>query len=66
MTLGELVLLVFVSNALTFGNGPAMIPLLERTLVEERQVQTTGQLLYAFAIAPVTPGQANDYVTSIG
>lgn len=53
-------------NLVTFGNGPVMIPLLQKTLVEDYQVLTVDQLLYAFAIARVTPGQANMYVASIG
>jgi chromate transporter len=66
MTLWEPVLLIFAYNARTFGNGPVMVPLLQRSLVEERHVLTAEQLLYAFAIARVTPGQANVYVAAIG
>ena len=55
-----------VSNALTFGNGPVLVPLLQGELVQHRQVLTTQQLLYAFTIARVTPGQANLYVASVG
>ena len=51
---------------MTFGAGPTMIPLLQENLVDSRQVLTLDQLLYAFAIARVTPGQANVYVASIG
>ena len=57
---------IFLFNLVTFGNGPVMIPLLQKTLVEDYQVLTVDQLLYAFAIARVTPGQANMYVASIG
>src|SRR5205823_1042679 len=35
-------------------------------LVEERGALTLDQLLYAFAVAQVTPGQANVYVASLG
>jgi chromate transporter len=66
MSLFRLILLIFTFNLLTFGNGPAMIPLLEAELVEKAMVLTNDQLLYAFAIARVTPGQANVYVASIG
>jgi chromate transporter len=62
----EFLLLVFTFNVMTFGNGPVMIPLLQESLVEERGVLTQDQLLYAFTIARVTPGQANVYVASIG
>ena len=66
MGLLELAALVLVFNALTFGNGPTMVPLLQRSLVEARQVIDVDQLLYAFAIARVVPGQANVYVAAIG
>lgn len=66
MSLPDLIFQIFSFNLLTFGNGPAMIPLLQSALVDEAQVLTIGQLLYAFAIARVTPGQANVYVASIG
>ena len=66
MSLLELCALVFTFNALTFGNGPAMIPLLQANLVDRRGVLSTDQLLYAFTIARVTPGQANTYVAAIG
>jgi chromate transporter len=51
---------------MTFGNGPVMIPLLQTHLVDGVRVLTEDQLLYAFTIARVTPGQANFYVASIG
>ena len=51
---------------MTFGNGPVMIPLLQAHLVDGARVLTEDQLLYAFTIARVTPGQANFYVASIG
>jgi chromate transporter len=66
MSLLQLTLVVLVANALTFGNGPVMIPLLQERLVDETGALTLDQLLYAFAIARVTPGQANVYVASIG
>lgn len=66
MSLLELCAVVFTYNALTFGNGPAMIPLLQANLVDRRGVLSTDQLLYAFTIARVTPGQANTYVAAIG
>jgi chromate transporter len=66
MTLLNLVSAMFTYNALTFGNGPVMIPLLQKDLVDSRGVLSEDQLLYAFTIARVTPGQANVYVASIG
>ena len=66
MSLLELCAVVFTYNALTFGNGPAMVPLLQADLVDRRGVLSTDQLLYAFTIARVTPGQANTYVAAIG
>jgi len=66
MSLIELIALIFTFNLMTFGNGPVMIPLLQTSLVEERHVLSVDQLLYAFAIARVTPGQANVYVVAIG
>ncbi len=66
MGLLELCGLVFLYNAMTFGNGPVMVPLLEEDLVDERHVIGGDQLLYAFTLARVTPGQANTYVAAIG
>src|SRR5205085_1144298 len=61
-----LALLIALFNVMTFGNGPVMIPLLHTHLVEGSRILTEDQLLYAFTIARVTPGQANFYVVSIG
>lgn len=58
--------LVFIFNVMTFGNGPVLLPLLQQAFVDERGVLSQDQLLYAFAIARVTPGQANVYVASVG
>jgi chromate transporter len=66
VSLLELCAVVFLYNAMTFGNGPVMVPLLQANLVEDRGVLSTEQLLYAFTIARVTPGQANTYVAAIG
>src|SRR5882762_5470877 len=66
MSLWKLALLIALFNLMTFGNGPVMIPLLQTHLVEGARVLTQDQLLYAFTIARVTPGQANFYVASIG
>ena len=66
MSLWKLTLLIALFNLMTFGNGPVMIPLLQTHLVDGARVLTEDQLLYAFTIARVTPGQANFYVASIG
>src|SRR5205807_5914905 len=66
MSLWKLALLIALFNLMTFGNGPVMIPLLQTHLVNEHGVLTQDQLLYAFTIARVTPGQANLYVAAIG
>jgi chromate transporter len=66
MKLLDLAALIFVFNVMTFGNGPVMVPLLHDHLVIQRGVLTEDQLLYAFTIARVTPGQANLYVAAIG
>lgn len=66
MTLLALLWIIFLFNLVTFGNGPVMVPLLQEELVETRGVLSLDQLLYAFAIARATPGQANMYVASVG
>ncbi|HEV8649080.1 MAG TPA: chromate transporter [Actinomycetes bacterium] len=66
MSLLALCVTVFTYNAMTFGNGPVMVPLLQADLVDRRGVLSTDQLLYAFTVARVTPGQANTYVAAIG
>ncbi|HUZ73486.1 MAG TPA: chromate transporter [Stellaceae bacterium] len=66
MSLGALVGLILGFNLLTFGNGPVMVPLLQRHLVETSGVLTLDQFLYAYAIGRATPGQANLYVAAIG
>jgi len=66
MSLLALTAIIFYFNLITFGNGPVMIPLLQQRLVDQAHVLTFDQLLYAFAIGRVTPGQANVYVTAIG
>lgn len=53
-------------TVITFGNGPVMLPLLDQALVQTRHVITSDQLLYAYAIARVTPGQINLYIAAIG
>ena len=66
MSLIELFFTIFTYNILTFGGGMTMFPLLDEKLVQQVHLLTPDQLLYAFAIARVTPGQANLYVSAIG
>jgi chromate transporter len=66
MSLLGLVTLVLGYNLLTFGNGPVMVPLLQRHLVEGAGILTLDQFLYAYALGRATPGQANLYVAAIG
>jgi len=66
VSLLELCVTVLAYNAVTFGNGPVMVPLLQADLVEGRGVLSSDQLLYGFTIARITPGQANTYVAAIG
>lgn len=66
MTIFELLGIILITNGLTFGNGPVMVPLLQRTFVEERGVMTNDAFLYAFTVGRVTPGPANVYVASLG
>jgi chromate transporter len=66
MSLLGLVGLVLGYNLLTFGNGPVMVPLLQRHLVEGAGILTLDQFLYAYALGRATPGQANLYVAAIG
>jgi len=53
-------------NGMALGNGTVMLSLVRKTFVEENQLLTADQLVYAFAISQVAPGQANLYVASIG
>ena len=63
MTLRDLLLLLFTSNLLTFGDGRVMVPLLERALVRP-------PLYWASTSMPSTrqiaPGPANLYVAALG
>src|SRR5438105_9118850 len=55
-----------VANLLTFGNGTVMAAILQQAFVQQAHALTNEQLLFAFSLARVTPGQANLYVASIG
>jgi chromate transporter len=54
-----------VANVLSFGNGTVMAAVLQNAFVRQAHALSNEQLLYAFALARVTPGQANLYVASI-
>ena len=55
-----------IINLLTFGNGNIMVALLQQALVQQAHALSNEQLLYAFSIARLTPGQANLYIAAIG
>jgi chromate transporter len=66
VTLTEAMIVLATTNILSFGNAAVMVVLLQRAFVQDAGLLTNEQLLYAFAIARVTPGQANLYVGGIG
>jgi chromate transport protein ChrA len=53
-----------VHNAMAFGNGTVMFPLVRESLVGAGTVSDK-QLLFAYTIAQVVPGQANLYVAAV-
>jgi chromate transporter len=65
MSLGQLLIVIFTYNLLTFGNGAAVLALLQHRLVGDG-VLNLDQFLYAYALGRVTPGQNNLYLASIG
>lgn len=66
MSLPQLILVIFTFNILAFGNGSAVLALLQHRLVQEAHVLTLDQFLYAYALGRVTPGQNNLYLASVG
>lgn len=52
----ELFITFFKIGSITFGGGLAMLPILEKELVEKRQWTTNEELLDYYAIAQSTPG----------
>jgi chromate transporter len=66
MTLWDMLAQLAVANVLTFGNGTVMAAVLQNSFVEKAHVLSNEQLLFAFALARVTPGQANLYIASVG
>jgi chromate transport protein ChrA len=65
VTLSEMLVQLAVANLLTFGNGIVMVAILQQSFVQQTHSLSNEQLLYAFSLARVTPGQANLYVGSI-
>ena len=55
-TLFELFITFFKIGAVTFGGGYAMLPFLERELVQKKNWSTSEDLLDYYAISQVTPG----------
>ena len=66
MSLLAVILVIFYANVVTFGNGSVMVPILQHRFVDQAHMLTLDELLYAFALARVTPGQANFYICSVG
>ncbi len=66
MSLWDLIVTVGLANILAFGSSGPMVALLQRPLVRDTHALTNDQLLYAYALARVTPGQVNLFVASIG
>ena len=66
MSLWEMLGSLMVASLSSFGNGTVMAAVLQRSFVQDARVLTNDQLLFAFALARVTPGQSNLYVASIG
>jgi chromate transporter len=65
MSLPQLLLTIFAFNMLTFGNGSAVLALLQHRLVDSH-ILGLDQFLYAYALGRVTPGQNNLYLASVG
>jgi chromate transporter len=65
VTLWQMLVQLAVANILTFGNGNIMAAILQQSFVQQAHILTNDQLLYAFSLGRVTPGQANLYVASI-
>ena len=66
MSFPQLLLMIFTYNLLAFGNGSALLVLLQHHLVQEAGILNPDQFLYAYALGRVTPGQNNLYLASIG
>jgi len=62
----QLVIVVLTYNLLAFGNGSALLALLQHRLVQDAGILNLDQFLYAYALGRITPGQNNLYLASIG
>ena len=66
MSFPQLLVVIVTYNLLAFGNGSALLALLQHRLVQEAGILNLDQFLYAYALGRVTPGQNNLYLASIG
>lgn len=66
MTEWNIFLTMLVSNMLAFGNAAVSLSLLQRAFVTETHALTADQMLYAYALGRVTPGQGNLYIAAVG
>jgi len=66
MSFAQLLLVILTYNLLAFGNGSALLALLQHRFVQEAGILNLDQFLYAYALGRVTPGQNNLYLASIG
>ncbi len=65
MSFAQLILVILTYNLLAFGNGSALLALLQHRFVQDG-ILNLGQFLYAYALGRITPGQNNLYLASIG
>jgi len=65
MSLVQLLVVILTYNLLVFGNGSALLALLQHRFVQDG-ILNLDQFLYAYALGRVTPGQNNLYLASIG
>jgi len=66
MSYTQFLLVVLTYNLLAFGNGSALLVLLQHRLVQDAGILNLDQFLYAYALGRITPGQNNLYLASIG
>ena len=65
MSFTQLIIVILAYNLLAFGNGSALLALLQHRFVHDG-ILNLDQFLYAYALGRVTPGQNNLYLASIG
>lgn len=65
MSFPQFILVIVTFNLLAFGNGAALLALLQHRFVQDG-ILNLDQFLYAYALGRVTPGQNNLYLASIG